>query len=73
MNHIGRAHGIAPYHLIVEGQAMLHRPGQAPLQLLAGDMLVLPRGQAHTLHIGAQDQLTDILCGQFDFWRCYSR
>lgn len=52
---------------------MLHRPGQAPLQLVAGDMLVLPRGQAHTLHIGAQAQLTDILCGQFDFWRCYSR
>lgn len=62
--------GAAPYHLVVEGAAMLRLAGHPPLRLDAGDVLVLVRGQAHVLEIGAGDQAggaTEILCGQFHF------
>jgi len=52
VDHVAQSHGTAPYHLVVEGGAWLEMAGQAPLQLRAGDMLVLPRGHAHTLRIG---------------------
>jgi AraC family transcriptional activator of mtrCDE len=42
--------GIAPYHLIVEGNAFLDVDGHEPIQLQAGDMLVLPRGHKHSLY-----------------------
>lgn len=70
MAHVARAHGTAPYHLIVEGGAVLRMAGHPPLRLLAGDMLVLTRGQAHTLDIGAHSsdrESSDVLCGQFHF------
>lgn len=43
--------GIAPYHLILEGQARLSLPGLQELALQAGDILVFPHGSAHTLHL----------------------
>jgi len=70
MDHVERGRGTAPYHLIVEGGAVLHVAGRSPLPLLAGDMLVLPHGPAHTLHIGgnaADGASADVLCGQFHF------
>lgn len=72
VDHVVQSHGTAPYHLVVEGGAWLEMEGQAPLRLRSGDMLVLPRGHAHTLRVGADDgppdgAVTDILCGQFHF------
>ena len=72
VDHLAQSHGTAPYHLVVEGGAWLELAGQPPLRLRAGDMLVLPRGHAHTLRVGVDDgqadgALTDILCGQFHF------
>jgi AraC family transcriptional regulator, activator of mtrCDE len=70
VDHVARSYGTAPYHLIVEGGARLVVDGHQPVQLVAGDMLVLPRGHAHTLHVGAglpDTTITDILCGQFHF------
>jgi AraC family transcriptional activator of mtrCDE len=53
---------VAPYHLILDGTVLLHMDGRAPLLLRAGDMLVLPHGDAHSL---ATPDGADILCGQF--------
>lgn len=39
----------AGFHLIVEGACWLRREGAAPLQLLQGDLVLLPRGDAHAL------------------------
>lgn len=43
--------GIAPYHLILQGQAVLAVPGQPQLALQAGDIIVFPHGSAHTLQL----------------------
>lgn len=51
MNRAAKPYGVAPYHLVVEGRARVDIPGHPPLDLMAGDMLVLPRGQAHRLYI----------------------
>jgi AraC family transcriptional regulator, activator of mtrCDE len=40
----------AYFHLVTRGRATLRRPGGATLQVAAGDILLLPRGDAHTLH-----------------------
>lgn len=47
-------HGEIPYHVIVEGSAILESPkkGQAQ-QLMAGDILILPHGIPHTLRDGS--------------------
>lgn len=53
MDEQATAHGVARYHMILSGTALLDSddrqaaPGQ-PLQ--AGDIVVFPRGSAHTLH-----------------------
>jgi len=46
-------HGVAPYHLIVEGKARLDVDGHDPVELVRGDMLVLPRGHTHRLYNGS--------------------
>lgn len=43
--------GIAPYHLILQGQARLTVAGQPELALQAGDIVLFPHGGAHTLHL----------------------
>lgn len=45
------AAGIAPYHLILQGQAWLTLAGQPNLALQAGDIVVFPHGSAHTLQL----------------------
>jgi AraC family transcriptional activator of mtrCDE len=40
----------AYFHIVTRGQAVLRRPEGDPLQIAAGDILLLPRGDAHTLH-----------------------
>ena len=37
------------YHLVVRGAAWIAVPGEESLQLAAGDIIVLPHGDAHTL------------------------
>src|SRR5450830_334038 len=83
LDHEGTPHGVAPYHLIVRGEAQVE--GQT---LQTGDIVVFPHGHAHRLHIGDAAQTsplhstpgllrsinnegdgpqTDILCGEFRF------
>jgi len=47
LDHPGTASGVAPYHLIVRGEA---RVGEQTLQ--AGDIVVFPHGEAHRLYLG---------------------
>ncbi|MDE4915208.1 AraC family transcriptional regulator [Methylobacterium sp. 092160098-2] len=45
--------GEMAYHVIVAGSAVLEEPtGDSPLRLSAGDILLLPHGEAHVLHDG---------------------
>lgn len=83
INHAGTPRGVAPYHLIVHGEA---QAGDVMLQ--TGDIIVFPHGGAHQLHIGdtahatpshstpgllrletneSDGPQTDILCGEFHF------
>jgi len=83
LDHDGAPPGVAPYHLIVRGEALC-----GELQLQSGDIIVFPHGAAHRLHIGdparatpphaapgllrfesnaGDGPQTDILCGEFHF------
>jgi AraC family transcriptional activator of mtrCDE len=43
--------GEIPYHTVLSGSAILDDPsGAPPLRLAAGDILLLPHGEAHVLH-----------------------
>jgi AraC family transcriptional activator of mtrCDE len=44
--------GVAPFHVIVEGDARVDVPGHATLDLAPGDVVVFPAGSAHRLHAG---------------------
>lgn len=47
------AAGEIPYHIVLAGTALLDDPdGGPPFRLSAGDILILPRGAAHSLHDG---------------------
>jgi AraC family transcriptional activator of mtrCDE len=49
--------GEIPYHIVLAGTAILDDPnGGPPLRLAAGDILLLPRGAAHSLHDGSGTQ-----------------
>ncbi|WP_341675682.1 AraC family transcriptional regulator [Niveibacterium sp. SC-1] len=52
IDHSPHAVGVAPYHIVLAGTTWLSVEGEAPMVLEAGDMLVLPRGQAHRIHGG---------------------
>jgi AraC family transcriptional activator of mtrCDE len=41
--------GWAYFHMVTEGRVQLDRPGFDPLMLDAGDILLLPQGDAHTV------------------------
>lgn len=46
--------GEIPYHIMLAGTAVLDDPeGGPPLRLVAGDILLLPRGAPHRLHDGS--------------------
>jgi AraC family transcriptional activator of mtrCDE len=48
------AAGEIPYHVVISGSAMLDAPkGERPLQLKAGDILLLPANPRHVLHDGS--------------------
>lgn len=40
---------MAKFHLLLEGEALLSSPPSPPIALGSGDLVVLPRGAAHTL------------------------
>jgi AraC family transcriptional activator of mtrCDE len=51
------AAGEMPYHIVLAGTALLDDPGGGPpVRLSAGDILILPRGIAHSLHDGSGAQ-----------------
>jgi AraC family transcriptional activator of mtrCDE len=50
LDHPGQPGGVAPYHVIARGTAMIEGADVPPLQ--AGDIVVFPHGAAHRLHIG---------------------
>jgi AraC family transcriptional activator of mtrCDE len=46
--------GEIPYHIVLAGSVVLERTGSVPpRRLLAGDILLLPDGTAHSLHDGS--------------------
>jgi AraC family transcriptional activator of mtrCDE len=44
------APGEVPYHLILQGTALLEAPGGGIVDLRAGDIVLFPHGSAHALH-----------------------
>jgi AraC family transcriptional regulator, activator of mtrCDE len=48
-SHKAEPAGWAHFHLITRGSVELDRPGFGPLRLDAGDILLLPHGEAHTV------------------------
>ena len=42
-----------PFHVLLQGEAWLELPGAAPVPLRAGDVVLLPHGDAHALHDGS--------------------
>jgi AraC-like DNA-binding protein len=50
---------IVIYHLVTEGRAVARMNGQPDVPLAAGDILVMPYGDAHTLFNGAPTTLRD--------------
>jgi len=48
-------HETGSFHLVLKGTCWLHRPGQAPLALQAGDSVFLLRDLPHSLRPVAQD------------------
>lgn len=49
--------GAAAFHLMIEGQAWLDLPGEPPLALSAGDIVVVSDGSAHALRAEAKANL----------------
>ncbi|MDR5780196.1 AraC family transcriptional regulator [Caballeronia sp. LZ065] len=55
LDHAPAPAGEAVYHVVLDGACTVLRPGHAPLELAAGDIFVLPRGDAHVLSIEARN------------------
>jgi len=50
------AHEI-PYHVVLKGRAIIENPEtETTMQLVAGDIVLLPHGSAHVLHDGSGDE-----------------
>lgn len=58
MAHPAEQPYVAPYHLVVEGEALADIEGHETVELHAGDMLVLPHGHAHRLYTPGADDKT---------------
>ena len=50
---------LVPFHLVTEGAATVRVDGCEPLRLEPGEIVVLPRGDAHVLQNGAPRELVD--------------
>lgn len=65
--HEPEPNGHAYFHIVTQGCTLLDRPGMGRLQLEAGDVLLLPHGDAHTLraldgaaHAGPQTSVRQV-------------
>lgn len=56
LDHPQQENGIAPYHLIISGEAMLDGGAHGGRLLKAGDIVVFPQGYGHQLHMNEQGQ-----------------
>lgn len=50
LNHTATANGVVPYHIVLTGEAWLDTAGQKTRLLQPGDIIVLPKGNAHSLY-----------------------
>lgn len=50
---------LVPFHLVTEGEATVRLAGCEPVHLEPGELVVLPRGDAHVLANGAPPELVD--------------
>jgi AraC-like DNA-binding protein len=60
------AHLLAPgterlvsYHLVTEGEAIVQFGDDAPVEVKAGEVLIIPHGDAHTVSNGSPDTMID--------------
>lgn len=58
LDHAPAPPGEAVYHVVLDGACTVLRQGHAPLELNAGDIFFLPRGDAHVLSIEARERNT---------------
>jgi AraC-like DNA-binding protein len=68
---------IVPYHLVTEGEAVARIEGAPDLSLTAGDIVIVPHGDPHTLFRGSPTRLLDggawleeIFSGDLSVTRC---
>ena len=50
---------LVPYHLVAEGEAVVRFEGMPEIALQAGDVVIIPHGDAHTVSNGSPSQLID--------------
>jgi AraC-like DNA-binding protein len=50
---------LVPYHLVIEGEALAQIDSTTSVSLSAGDIVVVPHGDAHTLSSGSPAELLD--------------
>ena len=55
LDHAPAPAGEAVYNVVLDGACTVLRQGHAPLELRAGDIFFLPRGDAHVLSIKPRD------------------
>ena len=60
------AHVLAPgterlvsYHLVTDGEAVVRFPGEEDIAVVAGDILIIPHGDAHTVSNGSPSTFLD--------------
>jgi AraC family transcriptional activator of mtrCDE len=51
IDHAPEPLGVAAYHIVLDGECALRRPGFADTQLRAGDIALLTRGDAHVIGV----------------------
>jgi AraC family transcriptional activator of mtrCDE len=50
--HAPEEKGWAAFHIVIKGACWVERPGQKPVRLEVGDVLLLPHGDAHVVYGG---------------------
>lgn len=56
IDQAGAEPGEIPYHAVLAGSAVIESPGARPQRLVAGDIMLLPRGPAHRLYDGSGEK-----------------
>ncbi|NWE69127.1 cupin domain-containing protein, partial [Pseudomonas gingeri] len=54
LDHEQESVGIAPYHIVLDGDCQVELPGGRAVRLQTGDILVLPGGGTHLLRSPGQ-------------------